>query len=106
MKDEAARQTESGQTMPLPGEAIFHGALQLPASHRADYVNQACGSDDELRKQVQNLLKAHEDAGGFLEVTAIPSLNKTIALTIPLTEKPADNIGRSNLLRKIAEGGC
>jgi eukaryotic-like serine/threonine-protein kinase len=91
---------------PDRGEAIFHGALQLPEAQRADYVTQACGGDAQLRQQVEALLKAHAAAGGFLEEPLPPSPNKTIALTLPLTEKPGDRIGRYKLLQQIGEGGC
>jgi serine/threonine protein kinase len=91
---------------PDRAEAIFHGALQLPEAQRADYVTQACGGDAQLRQQVEALLKAHAGAGGFLEESLPPSPNKTIALTLPLTEKPGDRIGRYKLLQQIGEGGC
>src|SRR5580700_9693081 len=34
-----------------------------------------------------------------------PSLETTIVVTVPLTEKPGDRIGRYKLLRQIGEGG-
>src|ERR1051325_9070492 len=94
------------QPSPERGEAIFHGALQLPAGQRTTYVSQACGDDEQLRAQVESLLNANDVAGGFMEEPAAPSPDKTIALTIPLTEKAGDRIGRYKLLQQIGEGGC
>jgi serine/threonine protein kinase len=97
---------ESAQPLPERGQAIFDGALQLPAEQRAAYVNQACPDDAQLRQQVDKLLKAHSAAADFLEEPAVPSPNKTIVLTVPLIEKPGDKIGRYKLLQQLGEGGC
>ncbi len=92
--------------MPDRGEAIFHGALQLPEAQRAAYLSRACGADAALRERVENLLKAHEEAGAFLAEPPAAPPNPTIALTLPITEKAGDRIGRYKLLQQIGEGGC
>jgi len=89
-----------------PSEAIFDAALQLPAERRADYLQQACGDDTPLRQRVDRLLRAHEEAGGFLEPPAALPPNQTVVVPIPLMEKPGDKIGRYKLLQQIGEGGC
>jgi eukaryotic-like serine/threonine-protein kinase len=86
-------------------EAIFHGALQLPQEQRAEYLRLACGSDEPLRERVATLLKAHEQSGPFLKESAVAQ-QKTIVVTVPLTEKAGDRIGRYKLLQTIGEGGC
>ncbi len=85
-------------------EAIFDAASQLPLEQRADYLRQACGSDEALRQRVEALLKADEKAGGFMNEPASP--RPTIILSIPVTEKAGDKIGRYKLLQQIGEGGC
>jgi hypothetical protein len=37
-------------------EDIFHQCLQLPAESRAAFLDAHCGSDTELRKQIEALL--------------------------------------------------
>src|SRR5258706_141278 len=105
MKDDpSARSGGSAQSLAERAEAIFHGALQLPAEQRAGYLKQACGENAELLKQVEILLGAHEKAGGFLEEPAAGALpGKTVVVPIPLTEKPGDKIGRYKLLQQIGE---
>jgi len=45
---------------------IFSEALELgEASARARYLDQACGEGTALRRQVEALLEAHEQAGWF-----------------------------------------
>jgi WD40 repeat protein len=49
-------------------ESIFAAALeQTSAPLRAVYLDQACAGDPDLRRRLDALLKAHGDAGSFLE---------------------------------------
>lgn len=45
---------------------IYHAALERPADLRIAFVEQACSSDAALREEVQSLLAAHANAGGFM----------------------------------------
>jgi hypothetical protein len=97
--------------MPDPAKrerAIFEGALELSsAGERRAYLSAACGDDAELRKRVEALLRAHEQAGGFLpEDNPNPGTVRTSSALLPVTEKPGDRIGRYKLREKIGEGGC
>jgi hypothetical protein len=47
--------------------AIFTRALGLAPQDRDAFLDNACGSDDELRGKVEALLKAHARLGSFLE---------------------------------------
>src|SRR5215813_6393730 len=60
---------------------IFTDALKRERDGRAAFVHEACGSDSELRRQVEALLSSQEQAGSFLE--ALPS--KAAELTEPQT---------------------
>ena len=79
-------------------EAIFNQALELDAvQKRAEYVRGACGQDAELESKVERLLRAHEEAGDFLQTrTTIES---------PLSEGPGTQIGKFKILEQIGEGG-
>ncbi|GLC24905.1 protein kinase domain-containing protein [Roseisolibacter agri] len=52
-------------------KAIVAAALERPPAERAAHVAQACAIDEELRREVESLLRAHEAAGAFLERPAI-----------------------------------
>jgi tetratricopeptide (TPR) repeat protein len=43
-------------------EEIFQNALDRPASERNDYVEQACGDDEELRSEIASLLANENEA--------------------------------------------
>src|SRR5437773_5971920 len=91
---------------------IFAGALKsTDPEQRAAYLDQACGGDAELRQRVEALLKAHADAGTFLQSPAVPegepkpAFFETATLRV-VTEKAGDKIGRYKLRETIGEGGC
>jgi serine/threonine protein kinase len=48
-------------------EAIFHAALDLSDKERGPYVDTACAGNPQLRADVEALLRAHAEAGSFLE---------------------------------------
>src|SRR6185369_10291590 len=87
-------------------EAIFASALALPAPERAAYLESACANDPRLRLQLEELLEAHARGDGFMDAPAAPQPAMTVAITLPLTEKAGDRIGRYKLMEQIGEGGC
>jgi WD40 repeat protein/serine/threonine protein kinase len=95
--------------------AIFNAALELPASQRGAYLQEACADDPALRLRLEALLRDHEAAGAFLETpppgagglpieAEVPGL--AIRIPVPPSEKAGDRIGRYKLLQQIGEGGC
>src|SRR3989454_4026387 len=51
-------------------KTVFDAVLQQPAGQRASFLAAAC-AEDELRKQVEQLLLNHEQAGSFLSKPVI-----------------------------------
>jgi hypothetical protein len=47
-------------------EEIYSAALQQDINQRADFVRDACGDDDDLRREVESLLGYEEKLGSFL----------------------------------------
>jgi serine/threonine protein kinase len=85
-------------------EAIYYTALEKksPEEQRA-YLEEVCGEDKELLGRVEALLKAHDEAGSFLQA---PVLGPGVTIDeSPLTEGPGTKIGRYKLLQLIGEGG-
>ena len=75
------------------GEAL---ALTDPAQ-RAAYLECACAGEPDLRREVESLLQAHEQARDFLRLPA-PAPERGL-------EGQGTVIGRYQLLEKIGEGG-
>jgi hypothetical protein len=47
-------------------EKIFLKALEQEPTRRPAFVEAACGNNHALRKEVNSLLRAHDQAGDFL----------------------------------------
>jgi serine/threonine protein kinase len=82
---------------------IFKAAVRLPRERRAAYLDQACGTNHELRREVESLLEAHDQPGSFLE-SRLARLPGTVDEP-SVTEKPGTVIGPYKLLQQIGEGG-
>src|SRR2546428_14041289 len=91
---------------PSAEQVIFAEALRRDmAEARASYLDAACGTDRALRRRVEALLRAAENAGDFLEQPP-NGLSADADSTLPageLSEKPGDRIGRDKLLEEIGE---
>jgi eukaryotic-like serine/threonine-protein kinase len=97
-------------------QSIFREALeQTNLSHRAAALERACAGDPDLRRRVEDLLRAYDQAGGSLE-SRIADPDETgdviaegVATTPPEPGPPAEAIGSRigpyKLLQLIGEGG-
>jgi serine/threonine protein kinase/Flp pilus assembly protein TadD len=85
-------------------QEIFLTAVER---HRSEewqaYLDEACGADDDLRRQVNLLLQAHQEAGSLPDV-APGELDQTDAYRAQ-AECPGTVIGPYKLLQQIGEGG-
>ncbi len=83
-------------------ESIFMDALKIPTPvERAAFLEQACGTNAELRRSVDQLLQAHQQAGDFLQSGPEP-LKSTSEHHV---DAPGARIGPYKLLQQIGEGG-
>ena len=88
-------------------EALFEAALQRPTpAERAAYLDQACAGKPEVRRQVEALLRAHDQPLTFLDRPPAALGQRRNPPADPPTDRPAGRIGRYQLLQKIGEGGC
>ncbi len=84
-------------------EQIFNTAAEIEdAGERAAYLDDACGSNQRLRTEIDALLEHDRAADSLLDKSA-PGLGATIDQ--PITEKPGTVIGPYKLLQQIGEGG-
>jgi WD40 repeat protein/serine/threonine protein kinase len=85
-------------------KSVFLNAVELatPAQRRA-YLDEACGGDEALRREVEELLQHFGCLGSFLE-SRTPDLDGTVDESPP-RERPGAVIGPYKLLEQIGEGG-
>ena len=48
-------------------EEIFHAALEVPADKRGSFLDDQCGGEDQLRREVESLLEFESSAEHFLD---------------------------------------
>ena len=83
--------------------AIFADAVERPPAERPAFVAEACGSDAELRAEVESLLGAHEDDADFLEAPLIRTPDHD---TPELSERLQAALGKAfRIERELARGG-
>jgi hypothetical protein len=47
---------------------IFSSVLERPHAERGAFLDEACGGDKSLRREVESLLR-HDQSGGFIDRT-------------------------------------
>jgi len=57
---------------------IFQSALERAPGERYNFVSDACGGDDALRKEVESLIASHERSGEFIDSPAYEAGAKLI----------------------------
>src|SRR5262249_49519695 len=90
-------------------QKLFDHALHCPSPEaREAYLDSACGQNGALRRRIEALLYAVENADDFLErpPTALEANPDATMTAVGLSEKPGDRIDRYKLLEEIGEGGC
>jgi serine/threonine protein kinase/tetratricopeptide (TPR) repeat protein len=88
------------QIMSLLGEAVEHSSPE----ERAAFLDRACAGDAGRRARLEELLRAHEAAGNFLQGNRPPAEPVT-TVDEPIREGPGTVIGPYKLLEQIGEGG-
>ena len=82
---------------------VFQAALPRGPELRAAFLDEACGGDGELRREVDSLLAAHEAAGGFLSSPI--GLDTDGAEEAGAPDAGPQRIGPYQILDTIAHGG-
>ena len=82
-------------------DRVLEAALELSTAERPPYLDAACGGDAELRREVEQLLRAEEDARSFLET---PPSDEVVAEALKGPQE-GRRVGAYRLLRRIGEGG-
>ncbi|MFN0135240.1 MAG: tetratricopeptide repeat protein [Phycisphaerae bacterium] len=80
---------------------LFDAATERDAGERARFLAEACGSDAELRSEVESLLATDERAGVFLR----NATQARLAPPAPMPTLEGTRIGAYRVARRLAVGG-
>jgi serine/threonine-protein kinase len=87
-------------------EALLDEVFERPAEERRAFLDEACAGNPELRAQMEALLTADEEAGGFLATPAHQAAAELLADTAGEAAPLADReLGPYRLVREIGSGG-
>ncbi|HEX5602535.1 MAG TPA: serine/threonine-protein kinase, partial [Pyrinomonadaceae bacterium] len=78
---------------------IFDGALERQGDERAAFLDRACDGDEEVREEVESLLRSYEVAGSFMESPAVAHADLEQKLT------PGQRVKHYQIVNLIGEGG-
>ena len=85
---------------------IFADACDRPADERRRVLDERCGLDGPLRREVENLLRAHEDAGRFMSDPPAAAQKATDSATeYSSSEELPRYVGHFKLVRLLGQGG-
>jgi serine/threonine protein kinase/Flp pilus assembly protein TadD len=83
---------------------LYHRALELASDERTAFLDGTCGSDEDLRREAESMLVAHEQADTYF---AVPALNVAAGLlagqTIPSLE--GQSLNHYQVLSFLGVGG-
>jgi Tol biopolymer transport system component len=85
-------------------QEIFDAALQRPPEKRKEFLDQECGSNQELRREVESLLAAHDESGGFMAEPAVAGMAEALHRATSRFQ-PGDTVDVYKILDLVGRGG-
>src|ERR1700752_3882026 len=83
---------------------LFHAALAHEPAQRADFLSNACGDDESLRREIESLLSSHQKADSFIEApagdVALAALKSGAAIF-----GPGQEVRNYRIVRQVGAGG-
>ncbi len=74
---------------------FYHAALELAPPERADFLARICAGDEALRREVESLISADEQAGDFIAASALK--DAAGMLTVEPTQPHSTTQGRRQI---------
>ena len=85
---------------------LLEEVMARPAEERPAYLAAASISEPDIRREVESLLRAHDDAGDFLQATPMQGLNLAgLRLSPTAVLQPGTRLGSFEILALLGAGG-
>ncbi len=85
-------------------KGLFDVALEIPSTKREEFLDNACGDDSELRREVENLLTSFKD-DSFMEQPAAYEVASVIIKAETKNLEAGKRFGHYEIVRQIGAGG-
>jgi serine/threonine-protein kinase len=86
-------------------EEAFGAALEVPVESRSEWLDERCGADPELRREVESLLSAESASDGFLRHDDLAGVAGSLLGDDAEEITPGRRVGAYTLLRELGRGG-
>lgn len=83
---------------------VFNSAIRYRAAERDSYLSEACSGDNELRSEVESLLKSHEQEGDFIDEPAYHFVAQSF-IKENAELHPGQVVGSYEIVSFISRGG-
>jgi TolB-like protein len=84
---------------------IFHAALELNAREREVFMERECAGDADLRREVESLIRSHEEGGGIIDEPALALAAELLAVDGAEQVVGQTLAGRYRVLSLVGAGG-
>src|SRR5262245_32158274 len=87
---------------------IYDRALDLSREERKSFLDEACAGAADLRREVETLLAAHEDAGTFLQAPAFEVAAREMVadeVSSPATQLIGRELANYRIVSMLGRGG-
>jgi eukaryotic-like serine/threonine-protein kinase len=89
-------------------DELFHAALHREPDERGAFLDKACASDESLRRRVESLLAAHEEAKSFIESSAMEVEARGVAADqkrLPAGMASGETVSHYRIISPLGSGG-
>jgi serine/threonine protein kinase len=84
---------------------VLDRTIALPEPDRAAFLDSACGGDQQLRDEVESLLRSHQKAGSIFLRHPAADLNSALSEGGDQGSRAGRRVGVYRLIEQIGEGG-
>jgi serine/threonine-protein kinase len=85
-------------------KTLLQSSLEREPPERFAFLTEACGDDQSLLAEVQSLIRSHEQAGTFIESSAVAVMAESL-VDNSAASNIGDTLGHFRVLRRLASGG-
>jgi len=83
---------------------VFHSVLQREPDQRAAFLSQICAGDDQLRREVESLIRSHQQDSSFIDGRALEKVAEVLADDV--TDLAIGQaVSHYKILKSLGEGG-